>query len=101
MHDIYFNPTASKISINYETLTDAEVERLLIVLTEYLLNVHNSKIQSRMKQTLATSFTMVFPETQKICTNDIYQHYGVSLGLFVEDSQTAYNIHQRGCKSNS
>lgn len=99
--NIRFDKIENTLAFQDKKLTNAEIGQLLVVISEYLLNTHNLTIQSRIKQTLATSFTMVFPETQKFCKSDCYQTYGVSLGLFVESSQTAYNIHQHGNKSDS
>jgi len=82
-------------------LNNGEVHLLIEALTLMLINENSSDIESWLKASLATSFTLAFNETRKICKTKENNNYSVTLGLLVESSQTAYNLHKSRDKSNS
>ena len=82
-------------------LKDAEVNLLMEALTLMLINENGGDIESWLKASLATSYTLAFNETRRICETKEHKHYSATLGLLVEDSQTAYNLHKSRNESNS
>lgn len=75
-------------------LTEAEIRLLLKALTAMLVRENTCDIEDWLKATLFTSYTVVFDETHKICETKEQVRYGATLGLFIENSQTAYNLHK-------
>lgn len=82
-------------------LSDAEIRLLLDSLVRMFIEENLNDIESHLKSTLATAFTLVFNDTRKICDTSESEHYSATLGLLVENSQTAYNLHKSGRKCNS
>lgn len=83
------------------TLNDAEISLLLQAISLMLISENTSDIEDWRKSTLATSYTLAFNETRRICETKEHDHYSATLGLLIENSQTAYNLHKSRRKGNS
>lgn len=78
-------------------LSENEIYSLVGAMSDYLAQNNLMDAVSYINATLGNQSTLIFTDTKKIHTVN-NQSYGVSLGLFVENSQTAYNLHKSGRK---
>lgn len=103
---MYFNydSVANKVILHEgeqaRELREYEINSLISSLSDYLANENLFTIVSHLKATLGTQSTLIFSDTKKIHEID-HKVYGISLGLFAESSQTAYNLHKSRRKSDS
>jgi len=103
---MYFSYDSKKNKIlmhdgeNVCEIEENEMHSLIESVAEYLSYENLFDIISHLNATLGVQSTLIFSDTKKIHEVN-HKAYGISLGLFAESSQTAYNLHKSRCKSDS
>jgi len=106
MNNLHFNYDSAENKIilhegeHVRELSNNEVTSLVNSLADYLAVENLFDIVSHLNATLGMQTTLIFSDTKKIHEVN-HKAYGISLGLFAESSQTAYNLHKSRRESNS
>lgn len=85
---------------NVRALDENEIDSLITSVSDYLAVENLPHAISHLNATMGSQSSVIFDYTKKIHTVDNHS-YGISLGLYVENSQTVYNLHKGRGKCNS